>query len=92
MNAVTTLKYTAAWLALSILFAALVGGLNWPTYWKLAHSSVSAHGTVIQVLPEMHATVRYRYDVDGREYQGQTQPRQPNPPIGRLAEGAALSV
>jgi hypothetical protein len=92
MIAATTLKYAVAWLVLSILFAALTGGVNWLTYWKLVHRSVSVHGTVIQVLPEMHATVRYRYRADGREHHGQTQPRQPNPPIERLAEGATLTV
>jgi hypothetical protein len=92
MIAATTLKYAVAWLVLSILFAALTGGLNWLTYWKLVHRSVSVPGTVIQVLPEMHATVRYRYHADGREYYGQAQPRQPNPPIERLAEGAMLTV
>jgi Protein of unknown function (DUF3592) len=92
MITAATLKYAVAWLVLTILFAALTGGLNWLTYWKLVHRSVLTHGTVIQVLPEMHATVRYRYYADGREYQGQTQPRQPNPPIERLAEGAPLTV
>jgi hypothetical protein len=87
-----TLKYAVAWLVLMMLFAALTGGLNWLTYWKLAHRGVSVQGTVIQVLPEVHATVRHRYYVDGREYRGQTQPRQPNPPIERLAEGATLMV
>jgi hypothetical protein len=92
MIAATTLKYAVAWLVLMMLFAALIGGLNWLTYWKLAHRGVSVQGTVIQVLPEVHATVRYRYYVDGREYHGQTQPRPPNPPIERLAEGATLMV
>lgn len=92
MISATTLKYVVAWLALSILFAALTGGLNWLTYWKLAHRSASAHGTVIQVFPEMHATVHYRYFIDGREYQGQTQPRKPNPPIEHLTAGSALTV
>jgi hypothetical protein len=92
MIAGTTLKCAVAWLVLMMLFAALTGGLNWPTYWKLAHRSASVQGTVIQVLPEVHATVRYRYYVGGGEYHGQTQPRPPNPPIERLAEGATLTV
>jgi hypothetical protein len=92
MIAATALKYAVAWLVLSILFALLTGGLNWLNYWKLAHRSASVHGTVIQVLPQMHATVRYRYHADGREYHGQTQPRQPNPPIEHLAEGVTLTV
>jgi Protein of unknown function (DUF3592) len=40
----------------------------------------------------MHATVRYRYNVDGREFFGQRQPRPPNPSFERLAEGAPLTV
>ena len=92
MIAANTLKYAVAWLVLMILFAALIGGLNWRTYWKLANRSVSVQGTVTQVLPEVHATVRYRYYVDGREYRGQTQPRPPNPALERLAEGATLTV
>ena len=92
MITATTWKYALAWLVLGTLFAGVLGSHNWLTYWKLAHHGVSTQGTVIQVLPEMHATVRYRYDVDGREYQGQTQPRQPNPSIEHLAKGAALTV
>jgi hypothetical protein len=89
---VITVKYAAAWLVLMMLFAAITGGHNWPTYWRLAHRSASVEGTVIQLLPKMHATVRYRYNVDGHEYHGQTQPWPPNPSIEGLAEGATLTV
>jgi hypothetical protein len=92
MIAVPTLRYTAAWLALMMLFAMITGGFNWPTYWRLAHHSASVQGTVIQVLPKMHATAQYHYNVDGQEYQGQAQPRPPNPTIERLTDGATVTV
>lgn len=92
MTTANTLKFAAGWLVLAISFAALIGRLNWPTYWKLAHHSASVQGTVIQVLPEMHGAVRYRYYVDEREYDGQSQPRPSNPPIEHLIEGATLTV
>jgi hypothetical protein len=75
-----------------VLFAALVGQFNVATYWRLATRSVSVQGTVLQVLPKVHATVRYRYDVNGRDYYGQSQPGRPNPAIGRLSEGVTLTV
>jgi len=92
MMPATTLKYAVAWFVLAMLLAALTGRLNWPSYWRLAHRAASVQGTVTQVLPEMHATVRYRYYVEGREYHGQTQPWPPNRSIERLAEGATLTV
>jgi len=75
-----------------LMLAAIAGGLNLPTCWRLAHRGASIRGTVIEVLPNMHATVRYRYNVDGREFFGQRQPRPPNPSFERLAEGAPLTV
>jgi hypothetical protein len=92
MNAVMTLAYAVAWLVLTMLIALLLGDLNLSIYWKLANRSVSVQGKVIEVLPKMHATVQYRSYVGGREYRGQTQPRPPNPPVERLAEGATLTV
>jgi hypothetical protein len=91
-KAVMTLAYVVLWLLLMMFFAALMSGDTWPTYWKLAHRSVSVQGEVIEVLPKMHATVQYRYYVDGREYDGQKSPQPPNPPIERLTEGATLTV
>jgi hypothetical protein len=86
------LAYAVLWLLLMTFFAALIGAHNWPTYWKLAHRSVSVQGKVTEVLPKMHGTVQYHYYIDGREYHDQKQPWRPNPPIERLTEGATLTV
>jgi hypothetical protein len=91
-KAVMILAYAVLWLLLMMFFAALIGGHTWPTYRNLARRSVSVQGTVTQVLPKMHGTVKYRYYVDGREYHDQKRPSPPNPPIGRLTEGATLRV
>jgi hypothetical protein len=74
------------------VFAALISGHTWPTYRNLVRRSVSVQGAVTEVLPKMHGTVKYRYYVDGREYHDQKRPPLPNPPIGRLTEGAELTV
>jgi hypothetical protein len=71
---------------------ALLGKLNWVVYFGLAQRSFRARGTVIQLFPKMHGTVRYSYEAGGKMYEGQTQPTSPNPGIEHLTPGAKVTV
>jgi uncharacterized protein DUF3592 len=88
----TGIKYATAWLVLTILTGVILGGLNLPTYWRLASRSASADGVVVEALPEMHRMVRYRYVVEGRKYDGLAHSYPPNPPFEQLVEGTTLTV
>ncbi len=86
------MTYIIAWLVIASSSVLLLSQINWVLYRRLVRYGVRVEGTVIQVLPKMHATVNYRYDVHGHSYEGQTQPMPPNPPIENLESGAKLIV
>lgn len=86
------MKYAVTWLFLACASALLLGQLNWIGYQRLVRRGIRVDGTVAQVLPQMHATVRYNYEAGGRRYDGQTQPWPPNPPIEGLTSGAKVTV
>lgn len=86
------MRYAITWLALAITIVVVVGRLNWPGYRRLAAVGVPGRATVVEVLPNIHNTVRYEYRVDGRAFQGQMQSWRPNPPLPQLAVGHALVI
>jgi hypothetical protein len=53
---------------------------------------IQGPGSVIEVLPKIHNTVRYEYSVDGRAFHGAMQSWRPNPPIEQLSVGQPLVV
>ena len=86
------MRYAITWLALVIGIAVVVGRLNWPAYRRLAVVGVPGQATVVELLPNIHNTVRYKYRVEGREFQGQMQSWQPNLPLSQLAVGNPLVI
>src|SRR5947208_798615 len=58
----------------------------------MAARGVSAKATVVELLPKIHDTVRYQYEVGGQRFEGQMQPWQPNPPLEQLGVGQSLVI
>jgi len=86
------MRYTITWFVLAIIIVVVVGRLNWPAYRRMAAVGVPGQATVVELLPNIHNTVRYEYRVDGQGFQGQMQSWRPNPPLSQLAVGHALVI
>ena len=86
------MKYAITWVLLAIVIALGIGSLNWPTYRRMAARGVSGKATVIELLPKIHNTVRYHYEVGGQKFEGQMQSWQPNPPLEQLGVGQPLVI
>lgn len=65
----------------------VIGSLNWPAYYRMTKRGIRGTGTVVQLLPEIHNTVRYEYQVAGRRFEGQMQSWPPNPAVEQLNVG-----
>jgi hypothetical protein len=85
-----SMRYGFAWVALAALIGAFTGGLTVPEVWKIVSRGAAIEGVVIDVPRNAHNTVRYKYVVDGRTYNGQTQSRPPNKPTEQLAPGETV--
>jgi uncharacterized protein DUF3592 len=86
------MKYVITWLGLAIVIAIGIGSLNWPTYRRIAARGVSTQAMAVELFPEIHNTVRYRYAVGGQAFEAQMQPWQPNPPLEQLSVGRSLVI
>jgi hypothetical protein len=80
------------WLILALIIAVGLGSLNTPTFWRLSKHASHCQGSVTEVTPDYHNTVRYQFTVNNRIYTGQTQTGMPNPPPQKLRSGDALVV
>ena len=78
------------WLCVAVVAAITVGSLYWFSYHRMVRRYVLGQATVVELHPEFHGTVRYEYQVQGRPFQGQTQPSAPNPPLEQLRLGQSL--
>ena len=86
------MKYIIAWF---ILFAGLVvflGCLNWGSYYQIAIDGVCSKAIVLELLPQQHQLVSYRYEVDGRILSGKAQSRPPNPSLDHLKVGQDVVI
>ncbi len=86
------MRYALTWLALALAIAVVIGRLNWPAYRRIAAVGVRGQATVVELLPNIHNTVRYEYFVAGRAFQGQMQSWQPNPSLQQLGVGEPLVI
>jgi hypothetical protein len=86
------MKYAITWLLLAVVIAVGIGSLDWPAYRRMAARGVSGRATVVELLPKIHNTVRYQYEVGGQTFGGQMQSWQPNPPLERLGVGESLVI
>jgi uncharacterized protein DUF3592 len=86
------MKLAIIWLALALIVLVGIGGLNWPSYRRLAVRGVQVQAAVVELLPNAHNTVRYEYRVGQRVYEGQSQSRQPNPPLDKLRIGQVVTI
>jgi Protein of unknown function (DUF3592) len=86
------MKYATTWLLLAILITVGIGRLNWPTYRCMASRGISSTATVLELFPQAHNTVRYRYEVGGQTFEGQMQSWQPNAPIEQLGVGRSVFI
>lgn len=86
------MKYAMTWVLLAIGIALGMGSVNWPVYRRIAMRGISGQATVLELHPKMHETVRYKYEVAGRSFQGEMRSWQPNPPLQQLSVGQGLVV
>src|SRR5437867_7932565 len=86
------MRYAIAWLVLIVVVTVEIGSLNWPSYRRLAARGVTGQGEVVELLPKIHNTVRYKYQVRGQTFQGQMQSRQPNPSLDQLRVSQAVVI
>jgi hypothetical protein len=86
------MKYAITWLLLAIVIAVGIGSLNWPAYRRMAARGISGKATVLELLPRIHNTVRYQYEVSGQTFEGQMQSWQPNPPLEQLGIGQSVII
>jgi hypothetical protein len=86
------MKYAITWLLLVVVIAVGVGAINWPSYRRMAARGVSAKATVLELLPSVHNSVRYQYEVGGQTFEGQMQSWQPNPPLEHLVVGQPVVI
>jgi hypothetical protein len=85
-------RYVLVWLCIALACALLAASFNWSGYHRLATHGVRTTGTVTAVLPEDHASARYRYEVGGQSLEGQFSPWPPNPPLEDLRVGEVVTV
>ena len=86
------MKYAILWLVLAVVIACVVGSLNLPTNHRLAEKGVSENATIVELLPQIHNTVHYEYQVAGQTFQGRMGSRQPNPPSEQLGVGQSVVI
>ncbi len=87
-----TMRYILTWLVLAVVIAVGIGSLNWLSYRSMETRGVSGQGTVIELLPKIHNTVRYEYHVRGQSFEGRMQAWRPNPPLEQLSVGQSLVI
>jgi hypothetical protein len=80
------------WLALVVLVGVGLGSPNWRAYHNIVARGVPCQALVIEIPPRRHGTVRYEYHVSGGTFEGQSQPKQPNPPLKQLKIGQTLTA
>jgi len=86
------MKYLTIWLVSAIAIAILLTSQNVPTFRRLATRGVEARGIVLELHPEIHATLTYKYQVGGSTFRGQTQPWPPNPPLQQIKVGQEVVI
>ncbi len=86
------MRYVITWLVLAVVIAIGVGSLTLLSYRRMAVRGASGQATVIELLPQIHNTVRYEYHVAGRTFQGQMQSWSPNPSLEQLAVGQSVFI
>jgi hypothetical protein len=86
------IKNLMAWAILSLVTGGLLFQFNGSRYWMLLRRGVQTEGTVIEILPQMHETVRYQYSAHGKVFQGREQSAPPNPPLKELSIGQKVIV
>jgi hypothetical protein len=86
------MRYAITWLALAAVIAVGIGSLNWATYYRMVAVGVSGQASVVELLPNVHNTVRYEYRVGGEAFNGQMQSWQPNLPLEQLKVGQPLVI
>jgi hypothetical protein len=86
------MKYAIIWLVSAVVIACVIGSQNLPTFHRLAEKGVSEKATIVELLPQIHNTVRYEYQVAGQTFQGRMGSRQPNPPSEQLGVGQSVVI
>ena len=84
--------YAAAWVLLAACITIGLGQPNWPYYHRMTIRGVAGTGSVLQLLPETHDTVRYEYRVGPYKYFGVRTCWAPNRQPAQLHIGDPLVV
>ena len=77
---------------LVFVVAAGLGSLNVPAFYRFTRRGVASPATVIELLPNDHAKVRYEYSIGGRAFKGGMQSWPPNPKIEELKVGHEVVI
>lgn len=80
------------WLVSSCVLAYVVGRVNLPGYWVLAHRGVRTEGVVVGKEPNNHQLVRYSFTVDQSPYSNSDQVTAANPDFASLKIGDRVTV
>ena len=59
----------AVYLVMVTTVGLVLGRLNLPTYWELLHLGRSADAVVLRTNCDNHASVFYKFEADGRQYE-----------------------
>jgi hypothetical protein len=86
------MKWLILWLIMVAVVALVVGSLNVPFYYRLITNGVKAQATIIELTPQIHNTVRYEYQVEGRSFKGQRSPSSPNSSTDQISVGQSLVI
>ena len=80
------------YVVLAVVFGVVVGHLNLPTYWQLLRFGRSAHAVVLRTNCDNHASVFYRFEVQGREYEDSGSAGYGNPDCRELKPGHRIMI
>ena len=86
------MRYAIIWLVIAMALTIGIGSINLPLLHRIADRGVRSEAIVVGLFPKNHDTLRYKYNVAGRIFEGQSQSRAPNPPLAQLTNGQSVVI
>jgi len=80
------------WIIIVAVVVTLLGSQHWISYYRIAYNGVVAKATVVQLQPENHNLVAYKYEISGHNFQGLFGSSPPNPPFSQLKIGQEVVI
>jgi uncharacterized protein DUF3592 len=88
----TKTRVVGLYVVLAAVFGVVIGHFNLPTYWQLLRSGRSAHAVVRRTSCDNHASVFYRFEIQGREYKDSGGAGYGNADCDKLKPGDRIVV